>query len=100
MVVSQLLSSDNDVTFQNQAEIVEITKDGGGRAVESIPGNYVPNKVNKEVDDTTSQEMIVIQSTGSNKAYILPIMVLVISFVILGIGIYLIIVKVMKKEYR
>ena len=100
MVVSQLLSSDNDVTFQNQAEIVEITKDGGGRAVESIPGNYVPNKVNKEVDDTTSQEMIVIPSTGSNKAYILPIMVLVISFVILGIGIYLIIVKVMKKEYR
>ena len=34
------------------------------------------------------------------RAYILPIMVLVISFVILGIGIYLIIVKVMKKEYR
>lgn len=100
MVVSQLLSSDNDVTFQNQAEIVEITKDGGGRTVNFVPGNYVPNKVNKEVDDTTSQELIVVPSTGSNKAYILPIMVLVISFVILGIGIYLIIVKVMKKEYR
>ena len=100
MVVSQLLSSSDDVTIQNQAEIIEITKDGGGRTLDFVPGNYVPNKVNKQVDDSTSQELIVIPSTGLNKAYILPIMVLVISFVILGIGIYLIIVKVMKKEYR
>ena len=100
MVVSQLLSSSDNVTFQNQAEIIEITKDGGGRTVDFVPGNYAPNKVNKEIDDTTSQELIVIPSTGLNKAYVLPIIVLVVAFVVLGIGIYLIIVKVMRKEYR
>lgn len=99
IVVSKVINSEDDANFQNQAEIIQAEK-GGGKPPEWTPGNYIPNGVNQELDDSTSEETAIIPSTGLNKAYILPITVLVVSFVLLGIGIYLIIVKVMKRDFR
>ena len=48
--------------------------------------------------DSASVETSIVPSTGENRAYILPITILVVAFVLLGVGIYLIIVKIMKKQ--
>ena len=93
MVVTKILSEAEDTNFQNQAEIVEITKPGGGKFVPT-PGNYVPSKVQKETDDATSQEVTVVPSTGGDKNYVLPISVGLVAFVVLGLGVILIKKKV------
>ena len=97
MVVSKVINSEDDANFQNQAEIIGIDKNIGGEA-EFTPGNYIPNAVNKEMDDSATVETSIVPSTGENRAYILPITILVVAFVLLGVGIYLIIVKIMKKQ--
>ena len=89
MVTSKVLSSSDDVSAQNQAEIVVGSKTGGSKFV-STPGNYVPNKEQQETDDTTSPEVIVIPSTGENREYTFPVLAIIIAFVVLGIGIILI----------
>ena len=93
MVVTKILIEAEDTKYQNQAEIVEITKPGGGKFVPT-PGNYVPSKVQKETDDATSQEVTVVPSTGGDKNYVLPISVGLVAFVVLGLGIILIKKKV------
>ena len=95
----QPVSSAIGANYQNQAEVVLIVKTGGGR-VTSTPGNYVPVKNSKETpdtDDTTSEQIVVIPSTGENKNYVLPISLIIIAFVTLGVGIYAIKVKVLGK---
>ena len=89
MVTSKVLSSSDDVSAQNQAEIVVGSKTGGSKFV-STPGNYVPNKEQQETDDATSPEVIVVPSTGENKEFTFPVLAIIIAFVVLGIGIILI----------
>ena len=99
IVGSQILNEDTDANFVNQTEIIEITKDGGGKP-NWVPGNYVPNEIDQEVDDGISQEVTIVPSTGEDKSYVIPITILAVSFVLLGIGIYLIIVKIMKRDFK
>lgn len=97
MTVNKVMSSSDDANFNNQVEIVLVNKDYGSQLT-STPGNYIPNQQNQETDDYTSQEVIVTPSTGGDRNYMLPMITLITSFVLLGVGIYLIIVKVMKRD--
>ena len=93
MVVDKILSSSEDANFENQAELVLLDKPGGSKPT-STPGNYVPNRINQETDDSTSQEIIITPSTGGDRAFILPVAVGMVALVILGVGIYFIKKKV------
>lgn len=85
--VDKILSSADDANFDNQAEIVLLSKPGGSKPTQT-PGNYIPNKVNQEEDDSTSQEIIITPSTGGDKAYFIYITIGITAFAILGIGVY------------
>lgn len=101
--VSKILTSTDDITFDNKVEAVEITKDDDGNhdAVDTPNDSYVntgsPVKLmeNKDNFETTDSETVtIIPSTGENRNYILPITIGVISLVIIGAGIFVIKKKV------
>ena len=94
MVVGKVLNSADDANFQNQAEIVMLTKPGGGKP-EPTPGNYVPNKHQTETDDSTSEEIMIVPSTGINREFIIPITIGIVAFIVLGVGVILIRKKVL-----
>ena len=97
---SQPLGNAEDSVYRNQAEIVLVVKTGGGRLI-STPGNYVPNYNSEETpdeDDGGSPPATVIPSTGADKNYVIPIFVIIMTFVLLGVGIYLIKVKVLRTK--
>ena len=96
MAVEKVLNSAEDANFTNQAELIVLNKPGGSKPT-STPGNYVPTKHQQEVDDSTSQEVIIVPSTGENRDYTIAL-VLVVAFVLLGLGIILIIVKVLRNK--
>ena len=96
----QPVASSQGANYQNQAEIIEVVKTGGGKLT-STPGNYIPNKTSDETpdtDDTTSEEVVIIPSTGGNRNYVLPISLMVIALITLGVGVYVIKVKVLGKK--
>ena len=103
MVATQNLSSGTDAGTINQAEIILLTKPGGGEPSHT-PGNYIPDPnppdtiPGKEIDDTPSPEIVVIPSTGGNMNYVLPITVGVVACIILAGGVFLIKTKVLKKK--
>ena len=103
MVATQNLSSGTDAGTINQAEIILLTKPGGGEPSHT-PGNYIPDPNNpdsipgKEIDDSPSPEVVVIPSTGGNMNYVLPITVGVVACIILAGGVFLIKTKVLKKK--
>lgn len=99
IVVNKVLSTSEDANFDNQAEIVLVNKDGGSKLY-STPGNYIPNQTNQEYDDFTAPEVIVTPSTGEDRNYTLPMITLIVSLTLLGIGVYLIIAKIIKKDLR
>ena len=98
IVVTKVINSEDDANFQNQAEIIEAQK-GGGKP-DWTPGNYIPNGVEKETDDAVSVETSIVPSTGIDKNYVLPVTVLIVSFALLGIGIFVILVKVVKRKFK
>lgn len=84
MKVSKVLASQDDANFDNQAEIILMDKPGGAKTT-NTPGNYIPNKINQETDDSTTQEIIIAPSTGENRDIVLPITVLIVLLILLGI---------------
>ena len=97
MVVGQNLSKSTESANQNQAEIILVTKPGGGKTT-NTPGNYVPNKEKQEIDDAISEQVVVIPSTGGNMNFVLPITIGILACVILGVGVFLIKTKVLKNK--
>ena len=94
---SKILTSSGDIELDNESEIIEITKTGGGTPKDSTPGNYVPGKGPYESDDSRSEKIIITPNTGENHNYILPIAVIMSAFIILGSGIVFIKKKVLNK---
>ena len=95
--VSKLLTSSEDIELGNETEIVKVEKPGGSN-ITSIPGNYVPGTgPSVESDDGMAEVVIVTPNTGDNMNYILPITIGMITCIILGIGIFHIKKKVLKK---
>ncbi len=98
METEKVLSTAEDANFINQLEIVLLSKPGGSKLEESIPGNYIPNFKEQESDDAVSEELIITPNTGENRNILMPIVIITSACVILVIGIGLIIVKVVKKK--
>ena len=87
--VSKILSNSDEISLDNEAEITKIEKTGGSKP-DQTPGNYVPGKGPKEVDDSTSETVMVTPNTGDNLAFAIPVMVGVVALVILGVGVVII----------
>ncbi len=87
--VSKILSTSDDLTFDNETEMNVLDKTGGSEPDE-IPGNYIPGQGHTEIDDDTAETVIVTPSTGGNRAFLIPTIIGVTALIILGAGVVLI----------
>lgn len=93
--ISQLLTTTKGINFNNEAEIIKLSKNGGSTIRYITPGNYIPEGKNCELDDSQAEEVIILPSTGKNLNFVLPITVSILAFIVLGVGIVLIKIKVL-----
>ena len=91
--VSKALSATDEISLENETEIIEVEKDGGSKIVQ-IPGSFVPGTTPQEPDEDWAETVIVTPSTGKNLNFILPISIGISALVILGTGIIVIKKKV------
>lgn len=89
LVLTKKMTDDNTGTINNVAEIYEASNDYGLQDVDSI----VANKVQEE-DDYSSADVVIGIKTGEKYVYIA---ITLISIAILGIGIYFINKKVLRR---
>ena len=95
--VSKLLTSSGDIELGNETEILKVDKPGGSDLT-TTPGNYVPGTgPNVEGDDDMAEVVIVTPNTGENLNYVVPLVVTITAFVIIGTGIIFIKKKVLNK---
>ena len=87
--VSKVLTTAEDISLDNETELVEVDKTGGSDLV-SIPGNYVPGSGDQESDDGMAETVIVTPATGANLGYILPIVIGIIALVAVATGVIII----------
>ena len=88
--VSRILSSsEEDISYDNETEMVEVDKTGGADLV-STPGNYIPGTGDKETDEDMAETVIITPPTGTNTAVIVGITVGVIALIALAVGIVVI----------
>ena len=85
---SKLLTSTDDNTFDNKAEIVEVTKVDAFNSGTPVKVEWNAEKFNFDVDN--AETAIIIPSTGENKAYVLPTIIGMTSLLVFGIGIFII----------
>ncbi len=95
--VSKILTTAEDISLDNETEIIKVDKPHGGSDIPSTPGNYIPGTGEKEPDDSTSETVIITPSTGANMNFIIPISVGLVALVILGTGVVFIKKKVLNK---
>ncbi len=88
----KLLANNGDETFsENNAEIIKVIKNNGGSILIATPGNYIPNNSStSEVDDSTSESLVIIPPTGLTTNYVAYILLAVSSLGTLVAGIILI----------
>lgn len=102
LTVSKLLTTSKDIELENEAEILEIEKDGGGKITNEqgkviAPGNYLPGTgPHVEPDDDMAEKVIITPNTGENRNYITITIIGIVSLVILFTGI----VIIKKKSYK
>lgn len=94
--VSKIITTTDDISLDNETEIVEVDKTGGSD-LPSTPGNYIPGLGHQENDDGMAETVIVIPSTGQNLNFIIPIAIGLVALIILAGGVILIKKKVLKK---
>ena len=87
--VSKLLSTTDEISLNNETEMIEIQRNGGSKP-ESIPGNYVPGAGLTEADDSMAETTIVPPNTGENQNYIVPVMIGATALIILAAGVIII----------
>ena len=87
--VSKMLTTSEDISLDNETEIVEVDKTGGSDII-STPGNYIPGTEHKENDDSISETVIVTPATGDNLSYILPITIGIVALIVIGVGVVII----------
>lgn len=87
--VSKLLTTSEDLAFNNDAETVTINKpdvdDHKGSIIKYFP-----------TDD--AEEVIITQSTGDDRNYVLPVTVGIMTLIVLGVGIFIIKKSVINKK--
>ncbi len=95
--VSKLLSVTDEISLNNETEIVKATKNGGSNIITML-GNYIPGVDIHESDDSIAETTMVTPSTGENQNYIIPITLGISTLIILGSGIIIIKRKVLDKN--
>lgn len=86
--VSKLLTNSDDLTFDNDAEIIKVLKTGGS-TLENTPGNYIPgNPI--ESDESRSETITVTTPTGENQGYGAIIAIVIVAGIVLAGGIVII----------
>ncbi len=85
--VSKLLTSAEDLTFNNDAEVAKITPPGNPPVV---PPEYPPV--------VPAEDIIIVPSTGANMNYLLPTIVGMVSLAILSVGVFVIKKKVIDNK--
>lgn len=91
-------ANSQDIELDNDTEIIEIKKTGGGKVKDITPGNYVPEKGPYELDDDRAETVIITPNTGDNFNYILPISIAIGALSIIAVGIVVIKKKAIGKE--
>ena len=94
--VSKTLANSDEISLDNETEIVELDKNGGSKTI-STPGNYVPGAGKTEADDDMAETVIVTPNTGDNKDYTMLITLGISTLAILGAGVFIIKKKVLNK---
>lgn len=89
LVLTKVMTNENTGTVNNVAEIYEVSNDLGTEDIDSTPANRVQDE-----DDISYADVIIGVKTGEVYVYIL---ITFICVVILGIGIYFINKKVLRK---
>lgn len=96
LYTSKLLTSTDDNTFENQAEIAEVTKKAGFNTGTPVKVTWSESKPHFDIDD--SEKVIIIPNTGDNKGYVIPTIVGISTLLILSVGIVLIKKFVINKQ--
>ena len=91
--VSRELTTTEEISLDNETEIVRLDKTGGSKP-KSIPGSFIPGTMPIETDESIAETTIVTPATGEDKNYILPIMIGTTALIILGAGVWIIKKKV------
>ena len=94
--VSRVLTTVDEVSFDNEVEITELNKTGGSKP-QSTPGNYIPGTTSTETDDSMAETTIVTPATGENLNYMIPIAIGITALLLLGTGVVLIKKKALDK---
>ena len=116
LVVNTILSSSDDLVFNNLAEIVETTNDQGRRMQYSIAGNQIMadqslgnnaastafSRVDlvtpSEIDADSAQKVVIMPPTGEDKDYTGIIIGLIGMALLLGLSLRIIQKKVLGKK--
>lgn len=85
---SKLLTSTDDNTFNNQSEITEVTKAPGFNT--GGPVQIVLSENSFNFNEDNAETIIIIPSTGENRAFVLPTVIGISSLLILAGGIFVI----------
>lgn len=98
LYATKVLSNNEEINLNNEAEIMEIGKDGGSEIIPT-PGNYIPgtSETSTENDDDISEEIIITPNTGENLEFIAPIIIGIMVCAILGVGVVIIKKRVLNK---
>ena len=83
------ISDDEEVSLENKAEIIKVTKSGGSSLV-TITGNYTPSLVKPEYDDDEAEIVTILEPTGLSNNYIAYTLLGISSLGIVLAGIILI----------
>lgn len=107
--VSKELTTSDDISLNNETEILELDKwdhstdkeDDNppgvkGAEIPTMPGDKVPGERPKGSDESEAPPVIVTPSTGNNFGYVMPIVLGIVSFAIVGVGVVFIKRKVLK----
>lgn len=86
--VSKLLTSTDDNTFENQAEITEITKTPAFNTGTPVKVTWSGDDFYFNVDN--AETIVIIPNTGDDKGYVLPIIIGISSLIVLAVGVVLI----------
>ena len=87
--VSKILTTSEDISLDNETEIVEVDKPGGSDIV-STPGNYIPGTGHTESDDHMAETVIITPPTGQDISNVIMITVGIIALIVIAGGIVLI----------
>ena len=95
--VSKVLSNnEEDFYFRNDVEVNTLN---GRKPDTSVPGNYVPGENNHEPDDN-NKTLTITGPTGEKRNYQMYVIIGISSFIILGLGTFIINKKCLRKDHK